>query len=226
MNEVDMAGREKDMGKTSVLLADKHNIVTEGIRNLLEPEFSVIGTVRNGLDMVEEATKLHPDVIVAEVDLSELTGIEAMSRIHECGCKSHVVFLTSYSNPSYAVEAFDAGASGYLVKDLSGDELRKAIREAVRGRKYASPPIIGDLNRNYSWEGQSRHAVCPELTTRQLEVLQHLTDGLSVPKIAEVMKISSRTVEYHKYEMMKKLAVDSTTALILHGMKTGIVASK
>jgi len=137
------------MGKIRVLLADDHQIVLEGLTNLLEAEFELVGTVTDGRALVDEAIKLNPDVIVVDISMPLLNGIEAVRQIKKTDERVKVVFLTMHPDVSYAAMAFDAGASGYVLKNSASRELITAIEEAMKGRTYVTPMIAGELMQSY-----------------------------------------------------------------------------
>jgi len=194
------------MTRTRVLLADDHKIVLDGLKNLLEPEFELAGTVEDGRALVSSVRKLRPDVIVVDISMPLLNGIEAVRRIKKISPDVKVVFLTMHPDVSYAVRAFEAGASGYVLKHSAASELLTAIREVIKGRTYVTPMIAGELVQSYKEGSHRRPDETLQLTQRQREILQLLAEGCSVKKIAIILDISTRTVEFHKYTLMAKLA--------------------
>ena len=149
------------MKKPRVLLADDHRILAEGVRGLLEPEFELVGIVSDGRELVVAAMKLRPDVVVADISMPSLNGIDAVAQIRQAGVSCRVVFLTMQRDVSYARRAMEAGASGYVLKHSAHDELVKAIREAIRGQTYVSPLIAGELLRSYREEGPQPRGLGP-----------------------------------------------------------------
>ncbi|MBW2149645.1 MAG: response regulator transcription factor [Deltaproteobacteria bacterium] len=193
------------MKRIRVLLADDHKIVLEGLRGLLEPEFDLVRTVEDGRALVKEAEKLRPDVIVVDISMPLLNGIEAVRQIKKIDEHIKVVFLTMHLDATYATRAFDAGASGYVLKHSAPSELITAIREAIQGRTYVTPVIAGELIESYkSGEYREFYKTC-KLTDRQREILQLLAEGHTAKEIANILYISPRTVEFHKYRMMQEL---------------------
>ncbi len=212
------------MKKTRVLLADDHKIVLEGLRSLLEPEFELAGTVEDGRALVAAAKKLVPDVIVVDISMPLLNGIEAVGQIKKIDPHMKVVFLTMHPDVTYATRAFEAGASGYVLKHSAPSELITAIREAIRGQTYVTPMIAGELMQSYKEGGQLQPDVIRKLTSRQREVLQLLAEGHSSKEIATILSISPRTVEFHKYRMMEILNLKTSAELVHYAIKHGFVS--
>lgn len=211
------------MSRPSILIADDHNIVVEGLRRLLDPEFDVAGTVKDGRELLAATKKLHPDVIVVDISMPNLNGIDAVRQIKKSHNEIKVVFLTMHADVAYAVSAFEAGASGYVLKHSAPDELVTAIREALRGRTYVTPLIAGELLKTYQ-KGTNRQAPMGSgLTYRQREVLQLLAEGHSVKEVASILNISTKNVEYHKYRMMELLGLKTIAELVRYAVQQGIV---
>jgi DNA-binding NarL/FixJ family response regulator len=216
--------REVKMNKARVLLADDHKIVAEGLRSLLEPEFDLVGIVEDGRELIAKAQKLHPDVIVADITMPSLNGIEAVEQLKKAGSNARVVFLTMHHDVMYANRAFEAGASGFVLKHSAPDELLTAIREALKGRKYVTPMIAGELMESYKSGSGFQQGVFRKLTSRQREVLQLLAEGKSAKEIAKVLHISARTVEFHKYHIMEELGIKTSAELVQFAIKHGIIS--
>lgn len=211
------------MKRLRVLLADDHRIVAEGLRSLLEPEFELAGIVEDGRALIKAAEKLLPDVIVADISMPLLNGIEAVRQIKKINPDIKVVFLTMHSDVTYAAKAFEVGASGYVLKHSAPSELITAIRAAVKGQTYVSPMIAGELMQSYKEGVHLQQAGIGKLTPRQKEVLQLLAEGHSAKKIADILCISPRTVEFHKYKMMEQLNLKTSAELVRYAIKHGIV---
>ena len=213
------------MKRTTVLLADDHRIVLEGLRGVLaDSDLDLVGSVTDGRQLLEEGLRLSPDVIIVDVSMPLLNGIDAVKMLREQGCTAKIVFLTMHTDPTYATRALQAGGSAYVLKHSASDELVTAIREVLRGNTYVSPSL-----RSSSLEEQidptRRHGrETIELTTRQREVLQLLAEGKSAKEIAAVLDISARTVEAHKYRMMDDLGLKSSAQLVQYAIKHGIVS--
>ena len=212
------------MNKARVLLADDHKIVVEGLRSLLEPEFELVGIVEDGHELVAKAKELYPDVIVADITMPSLNGIEAVEQIKKAGSNAKVVFLTMHHDVMYASRAFEAGASGFVLKHSAPDELLTAIREALKGRTYVTPMIAGELMKSYKNGAGLQKDTLGKLTSRQREVLQLLAEGKSAKEIAKILHISTRTVEFHKYHIMEELGIKTNAELVQFAIKHGIIS--
>ncbi len=202
------------MNRPRLLLADDHKIVLEGLRNLLKDEFEIVGTVEDGRALVSAAKRLDPDVIVVDISMPLLNGIEAIEQLRKAGSRAKVIFLTMHSDMTYATRAFEVGASGYVLKHSAPSELITAIRQVLKGESF--------FPRQYSRERFSRKPVV-QLTPRQREVLQLLAEGRSAKEIASILNISSRTAEFHKYRMMHDLRLKNNAELIQYAIKHGVV---
>jgi DNA-binding NarL/FixJ family response regulator len=211
--------------KTRVLLADDHKIVLEGLRGLLEPEFELVGTVENGRALVKETERLRPDVIVVDISMPLLNGIEAARQIKKLDDRIKIVFLTMHPDVTYAARAFEAGASGYVLKHSAPSELVTAIHASIRGRTYVTPMVAGELIQSYRQGGRKKTELSGELTARQREVLQLLAEGHSAKEVAKILNVSPRTVEFHKYKMMEQLKFSTSAELIQYAIKHGIAST-
>ena len=212
------------MDKTTVLLADDHKIVLEGLKGLLAEEFEIVGTVEDGRALLEQVQQLHPDVIVVDVAMPLLNGIDAVKQIKKSGSDAKVVFLTMHHDAMYAKEAFEAGALGFVLKHSAPSELTKAIQEALKGNTYISPAIAHEMMQLYKDEVDTRTGASGSLTLRQREVMQLLAEGKSAKEIANILHISARTVEFHKYNMMEQLGIKTSAELVHFAIKHGIVS--
>lgn len=212
------------MNRTRVLLADDHKIITEGLRSLLEPEFDLVGVVEDGRALVTAATKLNPDVVVVDISMPLLNGIDAVRQLKKAGLRAKVIFLTMHPDVTYATRAFEAGASGFVLKHSASAELLTAIREALKGRTYITPIIAKDLMQSYRAGSQRGQKAAPKLTPRQREVLQLVAEGHSAKEIASLLDISPRTVEFHKYRIMEELNLRSIAEMIQYAIKEGIAS--
>ena len=204
-------------------MADDHKIVLEGLRNLLEPDFDLVGIAEDGRSLLSLAQKLQPDVIVADISMPLLNGIEAVRQIKEINPDIKVVFLTMHPDVSYAARAFDVGASGYVLKHSASSELVMAIRAAAKGQIYVTPMIAGELMQSYKEGNHFQPKITTKLTPRQKEVLQLLAEGHSAKEVADILCISPRTVEFHKYKMMEELNIKTSSELVGYAIKHGIV---
>jgi DNA-binding NarL/FixJ family response regulator len=211
--------------RCTVLIGDDHQVVLEGLRRILDRHgFQIVGEVGDGRALVEAAARLRPDVVVADITMPLLNGVEAARQIRARNRRVKIVFFTMHPEPMYAVEAISAGGagSGYVLKDSAGKELIAAIQEALRGRTYvtrsmAEPVKEALLSRRRAGDEFQR------LTPRQREVLQLLAEGRSDKQLAAVLKISVRTVEFHKSCIKQKLGVQSIAELARYATRTGIV---
>ena len=212
------------MKKPRLLLADDHKIVLEGLKNLLAGEFEVVGSVEDGRGLVDQAATLHPDVIVADISMPQLNGIEAARQIKKTDKNIKIVFLTMHPDATYAANAFEAGASGFVLKHSAPSELITAIHEAMKGRTYVTPLIAGDLIRTYQEGGSPEKDLFKKISPRQREILQLLAEGKSGKEIASILNISARTVEFHKYRMMEQLNIKTSAELVQYAIRHGIIS--
>ena len=213
------------MKPINVTIADDHQIVLDGLKNLLEKEFTIAGLAGDGMELVHLVKTHKPDVVVADASMPKLNGIEAIRQIKAFDADVKTIVLTMHNDVAYAMRAFDVGANGYIVKHAAADELITAIREVLKGRTYITPHIAGELFLAVR-DGLDQHQEGPisKLTPRQREVLQLVAEGHSAPQIADMLNISSRTVEFHKYKVKEMLGAKSSSELIAIAIKHGIVS--
>jgi DNA-binding NarL/FixJ family response regulator len=211
------------MNRPKVLLADDHVLVAQALEHLLQAEFDVVGTVSDGRALLKAASDLKPDVVVADIGMPLLNGLDAGEQLKVLHPRIKVIFLTQNREPRFAVEAFRRNASGYLLKDSAASELTTAIREALRGRSYVSPAIAKGMLDEAS-NGQIGQIALRELSAREREVLQLLAEGKSMKEVAGVLDISPRTVEFHKYRIMELLRVKTNAELVQQAIKLGLIA--
>ena len=207
------------MRRPTVLLADDHAIVTDGLVSLLKESFDIVAAVRDGRQLVDTAKRLHPDVIVADISMPILSGIAALHQLKADRVAAKVIFLTMHADPRLAIEAVRSGASGFLLKESAGEELETAIHEVLRGHLYLTPAVTKDVVAGMAQPAQSEKT----LTPRQREVLSLVVEGHRMKEIASLLNLSTRTVETHKYEMMQVLGVQSTAELIKYALQHGLV---
>jgi DNA-binding NarL/FixJ family response regulator len=212
------------MKKMRVLLADDHRMMLEGLKSLLLPEFEIAGAVEDGRELLSKAREVKPDVIVVDISMPNLNGIDAIQQLKEEGSEAKIVFLTMHQDAVYAAKAFEAGASGFVMKHSAPDELVKAIREALMGRTYVTPLIAGELIQSYKSGIHMQLDILRKLSSRQREILQLLAEGKSAKEIAHILHLSVRTVEAHKYRLMEQIGVRSNAELVLFAIKHGIVS--
>jgi DNA-binding NarL/FixJ family response regulator len=209
------------MGRPRVLLADDHTLLLGAFEKLLSAECDIVGQVSDGRALVAAAEALKPDLIVLDISMPLMNGLEAGRQIKQRLPQVKLVFLTMNEDADLAAEAFRSGASGYLLKRSAASELATAIREVMHGRSYVTPLIteglVGALMQF------DEHNPVRELTPRQREVLQLLAEGRSMKDVASVLKLTPRTVAFHKYRMMEQLNVKSTAELVQYAVKHHIV---
>ena len=212
------------MKRPRVLLADDHRLVAEGLKSLLEEEFELLGVVENGRELVEAAKRMRPDVIVADITMPGLNGIDALAQLKQENADVRVVFLTMHKEAAYARRALDAGACGYVLKHSARAELFLAVRAAFEGKVFVTPALAREVFSDMkSSPSQSADPVAA-LTARQREILQLVAEGRSTKEIGSRLSISPRTVEFHKYHLMDALKLQSTPELIHFAIKNGIVS--
>lgn len=212
------------MRKIRILLADDHRIVAEGLRGLLEPTFELVAIVENGHEMIAAAKKLKPEVIVVDISMPLLNGIDAVTEINNAGIQAKIIFLTMHPEAIYAQRALAAGASGYVLKRSAASELLFAIREALAGRCFVTPTVAEKIKHAPAPENVSMSSL-GQLTLRQREVLQLLAEGKSAKEAATILRISRRTVEYHKYRIMDVLRVYKSAELTQFAVQQGLLSS-
>lgn len=210
------------MSRITVLLADDHVIVAQGLESLLRESFDLVGTVRDGRALLEAARNLKPDVIVTDISMPLLNGLDAVRHLKNEGITSQIIVLTQHNERHFAIEAFRAGVSGYLLKMSAVDELETAIREAMQGRAYLTPLIAKDLLSVLA-EARADGTPEPKLTPRQREILQLIAEGKTAKEVANVLNISTRTAEGHKYEIMQALGVTSTAELVQYAIRFNLL---
>lgn len=211
------------MKGATVLLADDHAIVIEGLRRVLEPHFQVVGVVSDGLALVEAAQRLRPEVIVVDVSMPLLNGIEAARQIRADNPRIKVVFLSMHPDIVYVSEALQAGGSAYVLKSSAGVEILTAIREAMQGRTFVTAVIDkGSLEAQLRRDPAAPH-VGRNLSPRRRQVLQMVAEGRSTKEIAKALRISPRTVEFHRYRAMESLGLHTIAELVQYAVKHRLI---
>jgi len=208
--------------KTRLLLADDHNLVAEACKKLLEPEFDVVAIVNDGRALIQAALELKPDVLIIDIAMPLLNGLDAGEQAKNALPEAKVVYLTMNTNPEVAADAFRRGASGYLPKSAAASELSTAVREVLKGKSYLSPLITKDTVDFLLRKGKSR-AEPPRITKRQREVLQLLAEGHSMKEVAHVLKLKPGTVAFHKYRIMAALGVKTNAELLKYALKEHLI---
>jgi DNA-binding NarL/FixJ family response regulator len=207
------------MRRPKILLADDHAIVADGLISLLKDSYELVGAVRDGRQLVDAAKRLRPDVIVADISMPALSGLDALRQLRAEHLDVKVIFLTMHAEKELATEAVRAGASGFLLKQSAGDELLNAIDEVLHGRMYLTPAVTKDVIAGMS----AAPLPARTLTPRQRDVLRLIVAGRRMKEIASELNLSTRTVESHKYEMMAALGVESTAELVRYAIQRGLV---
>jgi DNA-binding NarL/FixJ family response regulator len=210
------------MSRVRVLLADDHRLVAEALQKLLEPEFELIGIVADGFALLDAVAEKKPDVIVTDISMPGLNGIEALEELKLKNPDVHVVCLTMHRELAYARRALDAGALGYVLKHSAPEELVMAVRAAAEGRTFITPAIAGEVLQSIQSGDAAATDPVRKLTLRQRQILRLLADGHSAKKIAKQLKISPRTVEFHKYTMMDTLGISTSAELVRFAFKNHI----
>jgi DNA-binding NarL/FixJ family response regulator len=208
------------MTKPRILMADDHLMLLEAFKALLQPEFEVVGTVTDGRSLLEAFSRLNPDVVLLDVAMPLLNGLDAGRQLKAQRRSVKLIYLTMNPDPDLAGEALRLGASGYVLKSSAAQELKQAIQEALRGRSYITPLITRDVIGSLIDQRSSRH----ELTGRQREVLQLLAEGKSMKEVAAILDLTPRTVAFHKYRMMQQLRLKTSAELVTFAVRQGVVA--
>jgi len=206
-------------------MADDHRMGAEGLKRLLDPEFELVGVVEDGLALIEAAKKLHPDIIIADITMPGLNGLEAIAQIKKECPRIKVVTLTMHREVAYARRALDAGASAFVLKHSAPEELLTAVRAALAGKTYISPAVAGELLQDIKQDPEATNDPLTALTPRQREVLQLFAEGRSAKEIASMLSISARTAEFHKYKLMENLGLQNNSELTRFAIKHGIVSA-
>jgi DNA-binding NarL/FixJ family response regulator len=208
------------MTRPRILMADDHAMLLDAFRALLEPEFDVVGAVTDGRMLLEEFSRLHPDVVLLDIAMPLLNGLDAGRQLIAQRKSVKLIYLTMNPDPDLAGEALRLGASGYVLKSSAAHELTQAIHEALRGRSYLTPLITRDVVGSLIAHPTERH----QLTTRQREVLQLLAEGRSMKEVGAILDLTPRTVAFHKYRMMEQLRLKTSAELVQFAVKQGVVA--
>ena len=211
------------MRRPRVVVADAHLMLREAFVKLLEGECDVVGAVTDGRALLEVAPTLRPDVVVLDIAMPLLNGLDAARQLKRTMPSVKVVFLTVSEDPELAAEAFRAGGSAFLLKTSAASELLQAIADVMQGRSYVTPLATRDMVDNLLRRPESASGA-RELSSRQREVLQLLAEGRTMKEIASILNITARTVAFHKYRMMEDLGIKSTAELVQYAIKTRIVS--
>jgi DNA-binding NarL/FixJ family response regulator len=210
--------------KSRVLVADDHSLVAAGLRSMLEPTYDVVGVVDNGRAVVQAARRLNPDVILLDISMPELNGIEAARQLRKCVPSARLIFVTMHTDATVVAEALRAGCSGYVVKRSAPKELVTAIEEVLQGRTYLTPYVTKDLV-DEALAARRPLDSFGRLTARQREVLQLLAEGRSNKEIATTLGISTKTVEFHRANIVRELGLSTTADLVKYALRHGLASA-
>ncbi len=215
------------MSRSRIFLTDDHTLFRQGLRNLISAELDleVVGEARNAEEAVEQARALRPDLVIMDIGMPGLSSFEAVRRMRKERPELKALFLTMYDDEDYLAECLEAGGSGYLLKDAPAEQLILAIREIRRGGKYLSPPILARLVEDLRCR-RPEERFKPRLSTltpREREILKLLAEGLSVKEIAARLDLSIKTVEAHKFNLMRKLDIHNKAQLVQYAIKRKII---
>jgi len=213
------------MKKPRILLADDHTFVIEGFKKLLEDHCDLVGAVEDGRALLEAVINLQPDLVILDISMPRLNGIEAAKKLKKQVPAVKLIFVTMHADMAYVDAAFRAGASGYLLKRSAATELMQAVQSVMNDKFYVTPLITKEVGTSFLKPTQTRLATIDDLTTRQHEILQLVAEGLSAKEIADQLKISHRTVEFHKTKIMEQLHVHTTTDLVKYAMAHGLITA-
>jgi DNA-binding NarL/FixJ family response regulator len=211
------------MKQTRILLADDHTMICAGVAKLLEPYYEVVGTVEDGRALLKAADELKPDVVLLDIGMPLMNGLDAARELKKRTPYIKVIFLTMESDSYIAAEAFRAGALAYLLKTSKPTELLQAVHDAVRGISYVTPQIGRALEDKFIRDPRGRAQ--KQLTSRQREVLQMLAEGRSMKEIAYDLEIAHRTVRFHKYQIMEELGITTNSDLVKYAMRHGMTSA-
>ena len=218
------------MKTITVLLSDDHTVVREGLRLLLEKEadMQVVGEAANGRRSVGETKRLKPDVVVLDIAMPLLNGLEAARQIAKEVPSTKVLILSAYSDDAYIQQAIEAGAAGFLMKETAGDDLLRAIREIAKGNAFFSPPVAKRLLKQWQEKllnGSPVKTMATMLTSRQMEILQLIAEGYATKQIAGLLSLSIKTVEKHRQDLMNTLNIHNIATLTRYAVSSGVVES-
>ena len=204
-----------------ILIADDHIIFADGLRLLLEKQYNVLGTVADGRALVAEAVRLKPDVIILDIGMPLLNGLDAAERVREQLPKVKIVFLTMQDNPNLAAAALELGSAGFVLKHSAGSELLKAIEQVLHGKCYVTPKL-----RAADWAVQKTraHQYSRHLTPRQRDIVQMCAEGRPMKEIAGHLNLSEKTIEFHKHHIMETFNLHSTADLVLFALKESLIS--
>ena len=213
------------MRRPRVVIADDHLLVLEGLRKILEPECEIVSMVEDGRSLLKVAAELKPDVVLMDVSMPLLNGVEAARILKETVPDTRLIFVTMHADATYVAGAFRAGASGYVLKRCASKELVFAIQEVLKGRMYITPLLGGDIVGGLPGSTLWPREVSGELTSRQREVVQLVAEGHAVKEIAAILNISVKTVAFHKANVMRRLRIHTTAELTKYALDHGLTGT-
>lgn len=211
------------MKRSRILLADDHILILEGLRKILEPYHEVVGAAIDGRSLVDAALRLKPDLIVLDLMMPLLSGIDAARKIRKNLPRVKILFLTVHANPAYLREALNAGATGYILKSSTREQILDAVTKALAGQTYISPGIVAedfDLSR---WRGEKGLESAAALTSRERQILRTLSEGRTAKEVGTALGISHKTVAFHRNNVKRKLGVRKTVELIKRAIDEGLI---
>jgi DNA-binding NarL/FixJ family response regulator len=211
------------MNQIRIVLADDHLLVAESLRNLLESSYEVVGIAQDGRTMIEMVKKYDPDIVISDISMPLLNGINAAEKLKKRGVRAKIIFMTQHPDVDYAIHAFEAGASGYVLKHDASAELDNAIQTVLNGKTYITPTLKEKVQEAMTRGSGDKHDAIENLTIRQKEVLQLLAEGHSAKEVAAIINTSPRTVEFHKYRIMEALELHSSAELVQYAVRHDMV---
>lgn len=213
------------MSRTKILIADDHELVAQAFKTLLATSYDIVGTVTDGQTLIKAADALAPQIVLVDLTMPRLNGLDAIERIREQQPRIRLIVLTQQEDADTAAEAIRRGASGYVLKSSAPSELFEAIEEVLEGRVYVSPKVARAPSAVFAIDA-IRTTRRSTLTLRQREVLQLLAEGKSMKEAAHVLDVTPRTIAFHKYSMMEQLGLRTTAELVQHAVTLGLVARR
>ena len=212
------------MNRPKILLADDHTVILDGLRSILEADFEIVGAVTDGRAMVAACKKLRPDVVLSDIPMPLLNGLDATRQIKKADPEAKIIFLTMHPDVAMAKEALRAGGSGYVVKHSPASEIVTAIHEVLQGRVYLSPLVTKEVLDSFMANVEGPEQLPSPLSQREREVLQLVAEGQTHKEVAQTLGISVRTAQYHRYNIMKKLGLRTAAELTQYAIKHGIIS--
>jgi DNA-binding NarL/FixJ family response regulator len=209
--------------RSTILLADDHALILAGIHGLLDGHYDIVEQVRDGRSLVAAAVRLKPDLIILDISMPLLNGIEAARQIKKVWPGAKLLFLTMHASPAYLKEAMDAGGMGYVLKSSANEELRNAVQKILKGQIYVSPSFDQDVPEAVQSSQRGFARPSGPLTFRQAEVLQLISEGWGNKEIAVLLQVSVKTVDFHRGRIMRKLGAHNVAELVRHAVQAGVV---